>query len=99
MAAAYFDPSPQLWLTSVGLSLVIGCALILSVSAPQAMRLDRWQVFRLFCIPFCASSFAALAKDRGFVLIFSSKLVESGLALALCAVFLVLVGLSRRLAR
>lgn len=27
MAAAYFDPSPRLWLTSAGLSLVIGCAL------------------------------------------------------------------------
>ncbi|MEX1993188.1 MAG: hypothetical protein WD929_00885 [Steroidobacteraceae bacterium] len=99
MAAAYFDPSPRLWLTSVGLSLVIGCALILSVSAPQARRLDRWQVFRLFCIPFCASSFAALAKDRGFILIFSSEVLVSASALALCAVFLALVGLTRWLAR
>lgn len=99
MVAAYFDPSPRLWLTSVGLSLVIGCALILSVSAPQAMRLDRWQIFRLFCIPFCASSFAALAKDRGFVLIFSPDLMESGLALALCAAFMMLAGVTRRLAR
>jgi hypothetical protein len=99
MAAAYFDPSPRLWLTSVGLSLVIGCALILSVSAPQATRLDRWQIFRLFCIPFCASSFAALAKDRGFILIFSSAPMVSGLALALCAVFLALVALTRRHAR
>jgi hypothetical protein len=99
MAAAYFDPAPRLWLTSAGLSLVIGCALLLSVSAPQAMRLDFWQIFRLFCIPFCATSFAALVKDRGFVLIFSSVSMESGLALALCAVFLALVGLTRRLAR
>lgn len=99
MAAAYFDPSPQLWLTSVGLSLVIGCALILSVSAPQAMRMDRWQIFRLFCIPFCASSFAALAKDRGFMLIFSSDPIVTALALALCAILLVLVGAVRRFAR
>ena len=99
MAAAYFDPSPQLWLTSVGLSLVIGCALILSVSAPQAMRMDRWQIFRLFCIPFCATSFAALVKDRGFILIFSPEPAQTGLALALCAVFLVLLGSTRRFAR
>lgn len=99
MAGAYFDPSPRLWLTSVGLSLVIGCALILSVSTPQVMRLDRWQIFRLFCVPFCATSFAALAKDRGFLLIFSSDPMETGLALGLCAIFLALVGLARRLAR
>ena len=96
MAAAYFDPSPQLWLTSAGLSLVIGCALVLSVSAPQARRLDRWQIFRLFCIPFCASSFAALAKARGFVLVFPPNIAQTGLALALCAAFLALVGVARR---
>lgn len=98
MAAAYFEPSPRLWLTSAGLSLVIGCALILSVSAPQAMRLDRWQIFRLFCVPFCVSSFSALVKDHGFILIFSPDPADSGLAFALCAAFLVLVGLTRRLA-
>jgi hypothetical protein len=99
MAGAYFDPSPRLWLTSAGLSLVIGFALVLSVvCAPRAPRLDRWQTFRLFLIPFCVSSFAALVKDRGFVLIFSPQLAETGLALGLCAAFLSLVALARRLA-
>lgn len=99
MAAAYFDPSPRLWLTSAGLSVVIGCALILSVSAPQARRLDRWQIFRLFCIPFCASSFAAMAKDRGFILIFSPEPLATGLALVLCAIFLAITWFLRRFAR
>ncbi len=99
MAAAYFDPAPSLWLTSAGLSLIIGCALILSLSGPQAMRLDRWQRFRMFCIPFCVSSFSALVKDRGFILIFSPQPAETGLAIAFCAAFLAIAGLVRVLAR
>lgn len=51
MAASYFDPAPRLWLTSAGLGLLVGVALILSViCAPHAPRLDRWQTFRLFLI-------------------------------------------------
>lgn len=96
MATAYFDPSPRLWLNSAGLSLIVGCALVLSVSTPQAKRLDRWQVFRLFFVPFCVSSFSALAKDHGFILIVSPEPATSGLALALCAGFLLLAGLVRR---
>ncbi len=99
MAAAYFDPSPRLWLTSVGLSLVVGFALILSiVSTPGARWPDRWQIFRLLFVPFCVSSFSALVKDRGFILIFSPDIMETGLAFALCAGFLVLVVIMRRLA-
>jgi hypothetical protein len=43
------------------------------------------------------SSFSALVKGRGFILIFSPKAVETGLALALCLAFLAVVGLVRRL--
>ncbi len=97
MAGSYFDPAPRLWLTSAGLSLLVGFALILSVvCAPSAPRLDRWQVFRLFLIPFCVSSFSALVKDHGFVLIFSPRASETGLALALCAAFLLLIAVVRR---
>jgi hypothetical protein len=68
----YFDPRPGLWLTSLGLSGIIGIALILSTAGTNATtKLDRWQVFRLFLMPFCVSSFAALVKDRGFILVFS----------------------------
>ncbi len=64
-----FDPSPQIWINSIGISLVIGCALILSVSSGTQTKLDHWQTFRLFAMPFCVSSFSALIKGKGFWLI------------------------------
>jgi hypothetical protein len=84
----YFDPSVRLWLTSVGLSLIIGFALYISTTASSAhkVKLDRWQTFRLFLMPFCVSSFAALVKGKGFILIFSPRLTEILLAVGLCAV-------------
>ncbi len=98
MGALHFDPSPRLWLTSVGLGLIIGFGLTLSVtmnkgSAPP----DRLQRFRLYLMPFCVSSFSALVKDHGFMLIFSPSTAENGLALALCAGFTGTAWLARRL--
>src|SRR5437773_5871938 len=87
----YFDPSLRLWLTSLGLSGIIGFALYVSTVAAGANRvtLEFWQTFRLFLMPFCVSSFAALVKKKGFVLIFSPNVNEiaaaAGLCLALCA--------------
>ena len=85
----YFDPSPRLWLTSLGLSGIIGFALYLSTagSGTTRLRLDRWQVFRLFLMPFCVSSFAALVKGKGFILIFSPRPEETVLAVIFCGVF------------
>ena len=93
----YFDPSPTLWLTSFGLGGVIGFALLLSTrAATGSSRLNGWGVFRLFLMPLCVSSFAALVKGRGFVLIFSPRLDDTLLALALCAAFVGLVALLKR---
>jgi hypothetical protein len=93
----YFDPRPTLWLTSAGLSGIIGLALLLSTRAAiGAFRLNGWGVFRLFLMPFCVSSFAALVKGRGFVLIFAPELRENLLALSLCGVFCGFVALLRR---
>jgi hypothetical protein len=93
----YFDPSPTLWLTSVGLSGIIGCALLLSTRAAIGVaRLSGWGTFRLFLMPFCVSSFSALVKGRGFLLIFSPHLDENLLALSLCGGFVGLVLLLRR---
>ena len=98
--ARYFDPSARLWLTSLGLSLIIGFALFLSTTASSAgkekLKLDGWQTFRLFLMPFCVSSFAALVKGKGFVLIFSPHPAEIFVALALCVA---LCGLVLRLRR
>ena len=84
----YFDPSARLWLTSLGLSLIIGVALYISTakSGTNQVKLERWQMIRLFLMPFCVSSFSALVKGRGFILIFSPRPEEIMLAVVLCAV-------------
>jgi len=83
----YFDGKPSLWLTSLGLSGIIGYALYVSTTncGKQKTELDRWQIFRLFLMPFCVSSFAALVKNQGFILIFSPKAGENMAAVILCA--------------
>ena len=95
--AHYFEPSLRLWLTSLGLSAIIGAALYISTTAgANNVRLDRWQTFRLFLMPFCVSSFAALVKDDGFILIFSPRWEELAIAAALCAVLCGIVWVLRR---
>jgi hypothetical protein len=94
----YFDSSVRLWLTSLGLSIIIGFALYLSTagSGTTKVKLDRWQLFRLFLMPFCVSSFAALVKGKGFILIFSPRIQEVALAVTLClALCLVVFGLKQ----
>ncbi|MFO1500954.1 MAG: hypothetical protein U1G07_21620 [Verrucomicrobiota bacterium] len=83
----YFDPNPRLWLTSLGLSLIIGFALYVSTTAAgtKKVELERWQTIRLFLMPFCVSSFAALVKGQGFILVFSPHPSETVVALGLCA--------------
>ena len=89
----YFDPTPRLWLTSCGLSAIIGFALYLSTagSGTTKVKFDRWQLFRLFLMPFCVSSFAALVKDKGFILVFSPKPSENLVAAAFCVVLCLIV--------
>ena len=94
----YFDPSLRLWLTSLGLSLIIGFALFISTTAASKnkVRLDFWQSFRLFLMPFCVSSFSALVKGKNFVLIFSPRPMEILAAVVLCAVLCGVVLVLRR---
>lgn len=88
---AHFDPRPRIWITSLGLSFIIGVALLISTrsSSSGTTNLDRWQTFRLFLMPWCVSSFAALVKDAGFILIFPPTLKENLIGIALIAVFVV----------
>lgn len=96
-AVSYFDPNPRLWLSSLGISGIIGVALYLSTAhaAHTQTKLDRWQVFRFFLMPFCVSSFAALIKDRGFVLVFHPTFEANLQALGWCAAFWALARLAR----
>jgi hypothetical protein len=98
--ARYFDPSPRLWLTSLGLSGIIGLALLLNAgSGKGAARLDRWQRFRFFLTPLCVSSFSALVKDKGFLLIFSPGGRDVAMGVGACAAFLGVVALCRAAVR
>ncbi len=80
----HFDPSPRLWLNSLGISLVIGTALLLSLAARSR---DPWQTFRMFLMPFCVSSFSSLIKGRNFIVIFSTDKREFLIATASCLTF------------
>jgi hypothetical protein len=96
----YFDPNPRLWLTSLGLAFIIGVALYISTTAaPGAGKLGFWPTFRLFLMPFCVSSFAALVKGRGFILVFSREWSEIALAIALCGGFCCLVWVAKKSGR
>lgn len=87
----YFDSSLGIWLNSVGLSVVIGIALMLSVSNSNIQKKDHWQTFRLFMMPFCVSSFASLIKDQGFILILPPKPNEQISSIGACIIFLLFV--------
>jgi hypothetical protein len=88
MVAIYFDSRPSLWINSIGISVIIGAALILSVIPVGGIRtMEKWTVARLFMMPFCVSSYAALIKDQGFIVIFSPKFAENATAAITCAIF------------
>jgi hypothetical protein len=97
-ALVYFDPSPRLWLSSAGISVIIGTGLYLSTAHGGRVKttLDRWQVFRLYLMPLCVSSFAALIKDRGFVLVFHPTLGANLKGFALCGLLCSLTLLAKR---
>jgi len=86
----YFDPSVRIWLTSVGLAAIVGTALYISSTA-QGNKLGGWQIARLYMMPFFVSSFSALVKGQGFVLVFSPRPAEIVLATGLCAMFCLVV--------
>jgi hypothetical protein len=96
---AHFDDSPGIWLKSLGISAVIGIALLLSIGNESPNSADRWQTFRLFLMPFCVSSFSALIKGQGYILVFPSRPVDLCMPFAFCAVFVLFVYALKRTAR
>ena len=96
-ATRYFDPNPRLWLTSLGISAIIGTGLYLSTAlgGKAVTRLDGFQIARLYMMPFCVSSFAALIKDRGFILVFHPTVDANVECAGLCLVFVAVALLAR----
>ncbi|MCY6493022.1 hypothetical protein [Leptolyngbya sp. GGD] len=86
----HFDPAPAIWINSIGMSAVIGTGLVFSV-ASQTAKLRSWQTLRLYLMPFCVSSFAALIKGKGFIVVVSPDLRETFVAIACCIAFLSVV--------
>lgn len=97
-AGRYFDPTPALWLTSFGISAIVGIALVISTRSGGG-KLGFWPTFRLFLMPFCVSSFSALVKGRGFILVFSPRLREDLIALGCCGAFCAFVAAMKRARR
>jgi len=87
----HFEISLSLWMNSIGLSVVIGIALVLSVNAASSWKKDKWSVIRLFIMPFCVSSFSALTKDEGYFLILPPSNFERACLMLVCALFLALI--------
>lgn len=96
----HFDSSIRIWINSLGISFVIGVALLLSVSASKEwFKKNQWQTFRLFLMPFCVSSFSSLIKGQGFVLIFPSDTLELMVSIGNCVLFVFMVSLFGVLSR
>lgn len=83
----YFEPSLKIWINSIGISAVIGTGLLLSVSSGETVKSDHWQTVRLYLMPFCVSSFSALIKGQGFIVL-SPKIKETLVAVSCCVLFL-----------
>ncbi len=91
--ALYFNPSPEIWLNSLGISIVVGYALFLSTGPGTLERLKQrfWESLRLFMCPFLVSSFSSLVKGKGFILLFSPVLADNLVAASACLIFITIV--------
>jgi len=91
--------NPALWFSSLGISAIVGAALYVSTARAghTRVRLERWQLARFFLMPFCVSSFAALIKGHGFILVFHPSWRDNVLAASACTLFVVTTTTVRRL--
>lgn len=87
----YFDPTPAIWLNSLGIGAVVGFALRLGVGSTGQTWVVRWQTARLFLTPFCVSSFSSLIKGRGFILVAPPSIAELVVSLGCCMTFVFIV--------
>jgi hypothetical protein len=82
----YFESSIKLWTSSIGISFIIGFALILS-TIQQGIKQNIWVKIRLFLFPFCVSSYSATIKDYDFILLFPSNLLHLSISILNCLLF------------
>ncbi len=87
----YFDPTISIWLNSIGISAIIGIALLLSVGNARSWHHDKWQTFRLFLMPFCVSSFSSIIKGKGYFLVFPPDQKLLILSISSCFIFIAMV--------
>ena len=83
----HFDLSSKIWLNSLGISALIGTGLVLSVSVDRVNAEGRWQIFRLYLMPFCVSSFSTLTKGQEFYVFVSPQIHETLISILGCAIF------------
>lgn len=86
----YFESSIKLWASSIGISLIIGFALILSTNQ-QGIKQDKWVKFRLFLFPFCVSSYSAIIKGHDFILLFPNNKIHFLIGAMNCLLFIILI--------
>lgn len=86
----YFESSIKLWASSIGISLIIGFALILSTNQ-QGIKQDKWVKFRLFLFPFCVSSYSAIIKGHDFILLFPNNKIHFLIGTMNCLLFVILI--------
>ena len=97
LALSYRDKGPLIgWTIALSTWLFDDTAFAIRFFAVALGTGIGWQIFRLFLMPFCVSSFAALVKDAGYVLIFPPTLRENLLGGALIAGFVALTLLLKR---
>lgn len=77
------------WLRSMGIAVIVGSILTLNAVPAQGRWRDVefWPAFRFFLIPFCVSSFSALAKGRDFFLIFPLDATDNLAAVGVIVLF------------
>jgi len=83
----YFDATPALWISSLGIAAIIGFALTLA-TRQKGNKADKWVIFRLYLFPFCVSSYSALIKGEGFILLFPAELYPLFWGVIACLIIL-----------
>lgn len=93
--SVYFEPSLRLWASSLGISLIIGFALLLSTNQ-QGVKQDIWIKIRLFLFPFCVSSYSATIKGHDFILLFPNNTKHLFLGISNCLLFVFFIWFTKR---